>query len=654
VRPLHSDRGLHNVPAELTSFVGRRRELAEIKQRLGASRLVTLTGSGGVGKTRLALRAAVEMGRAFPNGVWFVPLAPIEDPQRLTHAAYDALGLQDLSAGWSLSALTDYLTTKHLLLILDNCEHLIDSCAVFAGSLLKACPQLHLLATSRQALATEGEIRVRVPSLSLPEDGRPVPAERLLDYDAVALLAERAAAVQPDFRIEEGNAREVLRLCRRLDGIPLALELAAARMEGLGLHELNIALDAELSVLGEGNRRTEARQRTLEATIGWSYQLLNEQERLLWARLSVFAGGFEQEAAAQVCSGPELPSERVLPLLAALVEKSILKRDRNAVPTRYLMLQTLRQYGRHRLQEFGEEIEIQTRHRNWILRLSTAARSWDHRQAEGFDAIDHERGNLWAALDFCLHQPGEFVPGIEICRNLYVYWHVRGPIGDARRMLASLCQLADRDSLPRAEGLWVGATLAVVHNEYDAAAGMLGESLRIGQAVGNLEVIGQSIIYLAVIAWVQGRMEEAAAQLESALALARPTHRDLMLGALNLKAYMEMSNGHPDRVLNPGEEAIALSRESGELWVRGMLLNAVSQARWQQGQSQLAEELIREGVAIKHALHDGVGLAINVESLAMMAIERGAAERGAILLGCAEHLRESVVAPVFGPYQAAT
>jgi len=652
VRASHSGRGLHHVPAELTSFVGRRRELAEIKQRLGASRLVTLTGSGGVGKTRLALRAAIEMARAFPDGVWFVRLAPIEDPQLLTQAVYHALGLQDRSAGWSLTTLTDHLASKQLLMILDNCEHVIDSCAVLAGTLLESCSQLWLLATSRQALGIEGEVRMRVPSLSLPEDGAAVSAERLLDYDAVALLAERAAAVQPDFTIDERNRAEVLRLCRRLDGVPLALELAAVRLEGMGLRELNSALDVELSVLGQSSRRTETRQQTLEATIGWSYRLLNEQERKLWARLSVFAGGFGQDAVAQVCTGPDVPKERILSLLAALVEKSILKRDTTITPTRYLMLETLRQYGRQRLSELGEEIEIRARHRDWIVELSAPARPWDHRQAEVFDLIYLERDNLWAALDFCLHHPGETERGIEICRNLYVYWQVRGPIGDARRTLASLCELTADDSLSRGEGLWVGATLAVVQNDFDAAEQMLKESLRIGRLVGDLDVIGQSTLYLGVIAWVQGRLEEAAAQVRAALELARPASPSIAIGALNMQASLAMASGRPDQVIDPGEEALALSRESGELWVRGMLLNALSLARWQQGESHLAEALARESVATKHALHDGVGLAINVESLAMMAVERGAAERAAILLGCAEHLRESVVAPVFGPYQA--
>jgi len=652
VRTERSGRGLHNVPAELTSFVGRRRELAEIKQQLGASRLVTLTGTGGVGKTRLALRAASELARAFPDGVWFVPLAPIEDSQLVTQAVFHALGLQDRSAGWPLSALTDYLAEKHLLLIFDNCEHLLDSCAVLANTLLQSCPELRVLATSRQALGIAGETRMQVPSLSLPENGSAPAVEGVFEFEAVALLAGRALAVLPTFRVDASNAASVLRLCRRLDGIPLALELAAVRLDSLSLDQLNQALDRELQILSEGNRAAAPRQQTLEATIDWSYGLLTEPERRLWAELSVFAGGFDEEGAVKVCSGPGLPAEQIVPLLAKLVEKSILKRDVAAQPTRYMLLETLRQYGLQKLRELGDESEMQRRHRDWILELAEAAGAWDHRQATMFDRIYLERDNLWAALDFCMRHPEEAGRGIEICRNLYIYWFVRGPLSDARRVLASLCERTAEDSLARGEAFWVGATLAVVQNDVDAAAQRLNESLRIGRLVGSLEIVGWSMVYLGVIAWAQGKLEEAGAHLEAALELARPTSRAIVLAGLNMQVSLALSRGQLDRVVDLGEEAMTLSRETGELWVRGWLLNSLSQAHWQQGESHLAEELAREAVATKHALHDEGGLAILVESLAMMAVERGAAERAAILLGCAEHLRESVVAPVFGPYQA--
>src|SRR5215470_5886207 len=279
-----------NLPAELTSFVGRRQELREVKRLLTTTRLLTLTGSGGVGKTRLALRAAAQMSRGFPDGAWLVELASIHDPLLVTQAVFSALGVHDLSAGLSLSSLTEYLAGKRLLLVLDNCEHLLDACAVLAVTLAKACPELRLLATSRQPLRVAGEVRMVVPPMSLPAEEDEVSAQRLLSSDAVWLLSERAAALVPGFTVDAQNAAAVLELCRRLDGIPLALELAAVRLGSLSLGQLSRGLAGELSILGRGDRAAETRQRTLEATISWSYGLLGEQERLLWARLSVFAG----------------------------------------------------------------------------------------------------------------------------------------------------------------------------------------------------------------------------------------------------------------------------------------------------------------------------------------------------------------------------
>src|SRR5262252_5863489 len=362
--------GASNLPAELTSFVGRRQELREVKHLLTTTRLLTLTGTGGAGKTRLALRAAAEMSRGFPDGTWLVSLASIRDPLLVTQAVFSALGVHDLSGGLSLSLLTEYLAGKRLLLVLDNCEHLLDACAVLAAALTRSCPELHVLATGRQALGVAGEVRMVVPPMSLPGEGDEISVQRLLGADAVWLLSERAAAVVPGFTVDAGNAAAVLDLCRRLDGIPLALELAAVRLGSLSLDQLNQGLASELSILGRGDRGAETRQRTLEATISWSYGLLGEQERLLWARLSVFAGGFEEDAAIGVCSGTGVPAGRIVDLLGALVEKSILTRElRHGRVPRYWLLETLRQYGRQRLRELGEQTTTQQRHLAWICAL---------------------------------------------------------------------------------------------------------------------------------------------------------------------------------------------------------------------------------------------------------------------------------------------
>jgi predicted ATPase len=359
-----------NLPADLTSFVGRRQELRQVKRLLTTTRLLTLAGSGGAGKTRLALRAAAEMSRGFPDGAWLVQLASVHDPLLVTQAVFNALGVHDLSAGLSLSSLTEYVAGKRLLLVLDNCEHLLDACAVLAVTLVKACPELRLLATSRQALGVVGEVRMVVPPMSLPTEEDGVSVQRLLSSDAVLLFSERAAAVVPGFTVDAENAAAVLDLCRRLDGIPLALELAAVRLGSLSLDQLNHGLPSELSILGRGDRGVESRQQTLEATISWSYRLLDEQERLLWARLSVFAGGFEDDAVVQVCSGTGVLAGRIVELLGALVDKSIVKRELAGSSARYGLLDTLRQYGRQRLRELGAELATQKRHLDWICALA--------------------------------------------------------------------------------------------------------------------------------------------------------------------------------------------------------------------------------------------------------------------------------------------
>jgi len=360
-------RHLSNLPAEVTSFVGRRQELREVKRLLSTTRLLTLTGCGGAGKTKLALRAAAEMSRSFPDGAWLVLLASVRDPLLVTQAVFSALGVRDLSSGVSLSSLADYLAGQRLLLVLDNCEHLLDGCAVLAGTLLARCPDLRVLATSRQALGVAGEVRMVVPPMSLPAEGDHTSVQRLLGYDAVWLLSERAAAVVPGFAVDAANAAQVLLLCRKLDGIPLALELAAVRLGSLSLEQLNRGLASELSILGTGNRGAEARQQTLEATLGWSYGLLDDQERRLWARLSVFAGGFEQDAATEVCSDPRIPAGRIAGLLGALVDKSILKRQLvGCGPPRYWLLETMRQYGLARLREIGDDSATRRRHFDWI------------------------------------------------------------------------------------------------------------------------------------------------------------------------------------------------------------------------------------------------------------------------------------------------
>jgi predicted ATPase/DNA-binding CsgD family transcriptional regulator len=642
-----------NLPAELTSFVGRRRELREVKRLLTTTRLLTLTGSGGAGKTRLALRAAADMSRGFPDGAWLAPLAPIQDPMLVTQAVFSALGLQDRSAGWSLSALAEHLAGRRLLLVLDNCEHLLDGCAVLASTLITSCPDLHVLATSRQALGVAGEVRMVVPPMSLPDGGENISVEQVLNADAVWLLSERAAVVVPGFTVSADNAGAVLGICRRLDGIPLALELAAVRLGSLSLDQLNQGLANELSVLGSGNRGADARQQTLEATIGWSYRLLGEPERLLWARLSVFAGGFDSEAAIAVCCDGRLPGDRIVDLLGALVEKSVLKRHlRGNNPPRYGLLETMRQYGLQRLRELGEETVTQKRHLAWMRALGKMVGAWDARQAEMFHRMYLERDNLWAALDFCLRQPADVAAGAELAQDLLAYWSARGPVSDVRRVLASLVEVTPEDSLPRARLLWVAAAMATSQNDYEASCALALESLRLGTLLKDAEVVGWSLIYVTIARWFAGDLAEAARLNQSALSLSRLMQLpQLELAALNLLAYVSLASGELDRVAEFGGQGLEKSKACGELWLRALLLNVMSQASWQRGERRRAEALAQEGASCDHALDDRAGLAIVLETLASMAAEQAAHDRTAVLLGFAQRAREASALTLAEPFR---
>ena len=572
---------------------------------------------------------------------WLVLLDSIRDPLLVTQAVFSALGVHDFSAGLSLSSLTDYLAGRRLLLVLDNCEHLLDACAVLASTLIASCPGLHVLATSRQALGVAGEVRMVVPPMSLPAEGEETSVQRLLGSDAVWLLSERAAAVLPGFTLDAGNAEQVLVLCRKLDGIPLALELAAVRLGLLSLEQLNRGLASELSILGTANRGAEGRQQTLEATIGWSYGLLDEQERLLWARLSVFVGGFEEDAAIQVCADPRIPAGQITGLLAALVDKSILKRElRGSCPPRYWLLETMRQYGRDRLREMGEQAATQKRHFDWICGLARQVGAWDGRQAELFKRMYDERDNLWTALDLCTRQPCEVAAGAELAQNLLAYWSSRGPFGDVRRVLTSLADLAPANSVPRARLLWVAAIMALNQNDTDMCRVLSDESLCIGTEVKDVEVVGWSLLTGAIPRWLDGDSGGATEQIGSVVSLARLMHIDhVELNALNALCWILMACGEPDRAATVGEQGLAMSKDRGELWMRGYLLTFLAQATWLCGNRGRAETLACEAATCKRTIDDRHGLALVLEVLAWMATECGRPGRAATLLGCAEQVR---------------
>jgi len=366
-----------NLPAEVTSFVGRRRELADVKRALSKSRLVTLTGVGGVGKTRVAERLARDRRRAYPHGVWLVELGELSDPALLTQTVLMELGLRGQPSGDALEALIDALSGRRLLLVLDNCEHLLDEAAALAAALLRSCADLQILATSREPLRVVGEAVLPVPPMAAPEPDRRGGVAGLSRYDAVALFTERAVAAVPDFVLTEDNYRAVGTLCYRLDGLPLTIELAAGRLRSLSPAQILSKLDDRYALLTGGERGRPGRQQTLRASIDWSYQLCTPQEQRLWARMCVFAGGFELDAVQAVCSGGDIAADEMVDLVAGLVDKSIVVRQERGTVVQYRLLESIREFGLEHLNEAGDGPALRMRHSQWCAALiHTAKAEW--------------------------------------------------------------------------------------------------------------------------------------------------------------------------------------------------------------------------------------------------------------------------------------
>ena len=639
--PAHLGRGrLHNAPAEVTSFVGRRRELAQVKAALAGARLVTLTGPGGVGKTRLALRSAAELERNFDGGAWLVELAELADAGLLAQSVARALDLRDESGRWPVAMLTDHIGSRRLLLVLDNCEHVLEASAVLCDALVRACPGLHILATSRQPLGVYGESTLAVPSLPVPgrePDRRPWTTA---GGDAVALFAERAAATLPGFSVTAENAALVAEVCARLDGIPLAIELAAVTLRALTLEQIRDRLDDRLGLLTGGARAGRPRQRTLRATIDWSHDLLSQSERVLWRRLSVFPGSFGLDAAEAVCGGAGLPAGDVLPGLTGLVEKSVVARD----GSRHRLLETLRAYARERLREAGEEAELPRAHRDWCAALAARARpEWTGpEQVQWFDRLAAEHASVRAALEFSLSAPGEAEAGLALACDLWLYWQARGHVGEGRRWLGALLEAATDLTAVRARALWVAGYLGLAQGDVEAAEALLGQSLALAHRLGSEGDLAFANQYLGQAALFRGDMARAADLFRSAVDLHRRLSEPTAAFALSDLAIVTMMRGEPERAEALFEESIAAAAASGDRWTRSHALWGFGLLSLEQGRADRARDLLREALELMRTLDERTGIALGVEALAWIAGAQGDAERAARLIGATQAVWESI------------
>jgi predicted ATPase/DNA-binding CsgD family transcriptional regulator len=659
VRPTTGRVRIGNVPAEVTSFVGRGSDLAEVKRLLAAARLVTLTGVGGTGKTRLALRVAAEVRRAFPDGVWFVDLArpwqpapDVQDAEVLADVVRAALGAQR-GAGSPTRQLTDYLAARQVLLVLDNCEHLLASCAVVVETVLRAAPAVRVLATSREPLTTTGEMLYAVPPLPTPAPGvRPAPAD-LVRCEAVTLFVARARAAMPEWELTGANADATAELCRRLDGLPLAIELAAARVLTLTPRQMLDRLADRFALLTRGSRDAPARQQTLRACVQWSFDLCDEPERLLWARSSVFAGGFELDAVEGICAGETLPRADMLTVVGGLVEKSILVRDdiggsRNET-SRLRMQETVREFGEQQLREAGEYELLHRRHRDWYEQLAKeASAGWlSERQAYWRARLTREHANLRTAIEYGLARPGQTEAALRLAMTVPLsYWYDRGLFREVRGFLDRLLAKAGPASDFRARALLLGAQVAITLGDNEAGTRLLeqGEELA-GQVGASVElayatfVRGQFRLHQGDLPAAIDAFEkmDALRAGESGLAL------ELRLGRLVALGITTGLAGDHTRADAYHEEVLAITEPLGEHRHRPWALAGLALSAWQRGNAPEAERFSRACLRLfqTSGSTDVYMVERCIEAMAWVAADQGQHRHAATLLGAADALRTS-------------
>ncbi|MGW4526652.1 ATP-binding protein [Amycolatopsis sp. NPDC004378] len=632
-----------NLPADTTSFVGRKAEVAEVKHLLTRARLVTLTGVGGVGKTRLAVQTAAGLARAFPDGVWLVELDGLRDPALVAHTVLEALGVHDETGRKPAAVLAEHLRDRRLLVVLDNCEHVLDACATLAHDLLRAAPGLRLLATSRERLALAGEHLWPVSPLPLPEAGRPLPGGAWLRYPALTLFAERAAAVDPGFAVTAENQEQVAQVCRLLAGIPLAIELAAVRLRVLTLAELESGLGDCFRLPGTVKRGGEPRHQTLLAAVDWSFALCSPAERRVWARVSVFAGGFDLAAAERVCAG-----EDVRDVLAGLVEKSVLIREAG----RFRLLEPLRQFGRDKLAESGEAAAVLRSMRDHYLALAVRSeRAWfGPEQAEIFRRTRVEHANLRAAMDYSLTEPGELETGLRLAATLGYYWAGCGVFGEGRHWLDRALALAREPGTARAKALWVNGYVATLQGDNAAAVTMLEECREYALRAGDEVAMAYATHRLGCNLLVGDDVGDAKALFEEAQKRYRrlgELNSNVMLAGIEL-AIASIFLGDLDRAGQLCEEACGIGVAYGEQWAHAYAIYVQALVALGRGDFARAAEHGRTCLRVKREFHDLLGIVLAIEVLAWNEAARGRWEPAATMLGSAQQIWQAVGFPMFG------
>jgi len=585
----------NNLPQQVTSFVGRERELDEVAKLLKSNRLLTLVGPGGIGKTRLSLQVGADALDDYPDGVWFIELAPLADPRLVAQAVASVLGVKEEAGRPVDEALVKYTRDRQVLLVVDNCEHLLDACADLARLLLQAGPTVKILASSREHLRIAGETIYPVPALSTPDPCTKFIHTALTEFEAARLFLDRATAVQPSFAISAQNAAAIAEVCHRLDGIPLAIELAASRTRALSVEVIAARLDDRFRLLSRGDRAALPRQQTLRALIDWSYDLLTQSERTLFRRLAVFAGSFTLQAAEAVGGGGELPAADVFDLVGGLVEKSLVALEPKSA--RYSLLETVRQYAEERLAASGEEEPVRTRHLMFYLELVEGGRAGfaGAEQGRWLEQLDLEQQNLLAAQAWSRRAAGGGEYGLRLVDAVKSYWFIRGRAGLTYRLAIEALSLPDAQTrtFARCQGLFNAGQICCFMGRYKEAQNHLRESLEIAREIGSaertvavLQLLGMSLLGL-------GDTAGARAYLEEALPLARELRSKIQLAAA---------------------------------------LNGLAQINRVDGRLDAAEPLYEEVLQLARGLEDPENMAVALLNLAMVVIGRGTRERARTML----------------------
>jgi non-specific serine/threonine protein kinase len=622
----------HNLPPPLTSFVGRERDLADVRRSLSEARLVTLTGPGGVGKTRLALEVALQLARSgaapYPAGIWRVELAPLADGALVPRAVATVLGIQDVPGQLLLESVLGWLRARELLLVLDNCEHLVAACGPVASALLETCPGLTILATSREALNVAGEVVWPVRRLEADSDG-------------LQMFAVLAALASPAFRLTSDTRSAVIRVCERLDGLPLAIELAAARVNALSVEEIEQRLHQRFALLTAGRRTSPPRHQTLRALVDWSYELLTAEEQSLFQQLSVFSGGWTLEAAEAVCE----PAENVMALLVSLVDKSLVQVEQHAGQSRYRLLETLRQYGAERLLEAHAERAARSRHLRWCRRLAGP-------EAEGYrgnvDAgwlqpLEAEVDNFRAALSWSLLEPAELEAGLRLAASLVHFWLIDGAAGEGIEWLQALLARAPR-SAARGEALSASGFLLERLGNPQAAHPLLEEAVTLARQLGDSSLLAISLNHLGELRVQEGDLAAARSALEESLAMNvdGPDRQGFLPPYFALYNLGEVADleGDPDTAEALWERCLELARAHQDGF-RTVPLRLLGQLALDRGDLERAHDLLAESVLVardwgKAARGEAPALAL----LAKLAMAEAQPERALRLAGAAIGLRE--------------